>query len=243
MGLYPITFTLSSLAGLLWLGFDPGGLRSSDGEVDPRAAIDAGLTGLVVGLLTARAAYVLTHWSHFATHRADTMRFWLGGLDWPAGVAGGLLGAGFYALVARKRFWPLLDALAIPAAVLAFGSWLGCLLDGCAYGGAADLGALTPRAADTFGAMTNRWPVQGFGAVYSLALVPALYWLGSNLRKKGQLAAAALALIGGGNLALDFLRADPVPTIGCLRWTGVAAAGLCLAAGMVFLLRHRSRPL
>ena len=131
------------------------------------------LIALMAGLLGARAGYVATHWDYFSQRLDETLYFWQGGLSWAAGAFGALIGLAVYILLTRRPFWSLLDALAIPAAIVASAAWLGCLIDRCAYGFKTAPGLLTPPAPDMIGNIAPRWPTQTLGVLLSLIVVGA----------------------------------------------------------------------
>ena len=143
---YPWVFAIGALISLLWLGLQP-----AKQESDQAVRIDAGLIALLAGLIGARIGYVATHWSYFSQRPDQAFYFWQGGLSWAAGAFGALIGLGVYVLLSRHSFWRLVDALAIPAAIVASAAWLGCLIDRCAYGFRTSPGLLTPPAPDMIG--------------------------------------------------------------------------------------------
>ncbi len=198
--------------------------------------IDAGLSALVVGLAGARAGFVLLHWGYYSGKPIEILWFWQGGLSWIGGAAGSILGLTLYALISRRPFWPLADALAIPFAIIALSSWTGCLLDGCAYGHVVEGGLLTPPTLDMFGGQVPRWPTQMVGAVYSLAVLAAMYWLTGRSLRTGVIACLSASLIAAGALALSFTRSDPSLLLAGFRLDTVGSAVLLFAllSGLVW---------
>ncbi len=226
---YPLAFAAGALLGLLWLGLAP--LERQTGADDSVARIDAGLVALFAGLLGGRLAYVLTHWGYYGSRVIESIWFWRGGLSWAGGALAALMGLAVYDRLTRRPFWAAADALAIPAATLGATSWLGCLIDACAYGRRASAGLLTPPAPDLLGNLAPRWPTQAIGGVYSLLIVLLLFRLAQRDLRSGLLAAIALSLLSAGPLALAWIRGDPMPVMAGLRLDGVASAAL-LALGL-----------
>ena len=179
--------------------------------------------GLVLG---GRVAYVAAHWGAFAEHPGQALAFWQGGSAWPGAVAGYLL----CVVVAARRHglpWPALsDALLPYAAGMVMGAWLGCALEGCAYGPAMAHGWPLP---DEAGRVTPRVPLQPL-ALVGLGI---LLWAVETLRARRYPPGfpTGVALLGGGALmgAVGLLRADPV-----FRWGGLSA-DVWAAAGLVLL--------
>ena len=113
--------------------------RASRMGENPDQMIYLAILGLVGGIAGARLAYVLHKWESFA--REDFAGVWdvsSGGLVYYGGLLGAMLLAIAYIALRRLPMRRMLDILA-PAIMLglAFGR-LGCLLNGCCYGGPAD---------------------------------------------------------------------------------------------------------
>ncbi len=235
-GGFPIAFTLGALVGLAWAAL-------SVPAVDRRAQtavtrLDAGLAALVGGLIGARLLYVALHSGYYATNPQQIVWLWDGGLSLSGGVAGALLGVGLVAIRAGVSFWALADALAVPSALLSFAGWVGCLLDGCAYGQRAAYGWLTPASRDLLGQTAPRWPTQSLGALASLGLLALLIVVGPRL-ERGYAALLSLASIAAFSAALSLVRADPTRMFAGLRGEGLAALAILLSAAFMLVLRRR----
>ncbi len=227
---YPWVLAIGALISLIWLGLQPT-QRESEGT----ARIDAGLIALLAGLLGARVGYVATHWGYFSQRPYEALFFWQGGLSWAAGAVGALIGLVVYVLLSRRPFWRLVDALAIPAAIVASAAWLGCFIDRCAYGFRTAPGLLTPPAPDMIGSIAPRWPTQALGGLLSLIVVGVLYWLSHLDLRPGLLAALSLSLVALIALALSFTRGDPMPAFAGIRWDGLGSAAV-LSLGLMALV-------
>jgi phosphatidylglycerol:prolipoprotein diacylglycerol transferase len=227
---YPWVFAIGALISLLWLGLQP-----TQRESDQTVRIDAGLVALLAGLVGARIGYVATHWSYFGQRPEEALYFWQGGLSWAAGAFGALVGLGVYILLSRRSFWRLVDALAIPAAIIASAAWLGCLIDRCAYGFRTASGLLTPPAPDMIGNIAPRWPTQALGGLLSLIVVGILYWLSHLDLRPGLLAALSLSLVALIALTLSFTRGDPMPAFAGIRLDGLGSAAI-LSLGLIALV-------
>ena len=224
---YPWVFAVGALISLVWLG-----LQSTDPESEATAHIDAGLISLLSGLLGARIGYVATHWGYFSQRPDEAFYFWQGGLSWAAGAFGALVGVAIYVLLSRRSFWMHADSLAIPAAIVASAAWLGCLVDRCAYGFKTAPGFLTPPAPDMIGNVAPRWPTQALGALLSLILVGALYYLSRFDLRAGLLAALSLSLVALIALGLSFTRGDPMQALAGIRLDGLGSAAI-LSLGLI----------
>jgi len=146
---FPDGFPVRGYGIMLLLGITSGvGLaiyRGKKGGLDPEVIISLGIWMVVSGVLGARLFYVIEYWhENFAgLSLRDTL---LEIANIPQGglvIFGGLIGAAFgFATFVRKQGLPLLAMadLAAPSMAigLAFGR-VGCLLNGCCYGGQTDL--------------------------------------------------------------------------------------------------------
>jgi phosphatidylglycerol:prolipoprotein diacylglycerol transferase len=228
---------VACLVGLIWLGQADQwerGRRSAGPRSTPVERIDAGLISLGSGLLGARAAFVLTHLGYYSEHFWESIWFWQGGLSWAGGAIGATVGLAAYSVARRRSILALADSLAAPLALLSTAGWLGCLIDGCAYGKRASLSWFTPASPDLLGNLAPRWPTQTIGALLALALLVGLLWIDPRQIRPGMLACLAITVLSGSDLALEFVRADPAPVVGGVRLDAVGA-GVFLAAGVIGL--------
>lgn len=236
---YPLVLIVGVLAGILWAAYIGSGEHPAFQRATEAAAfrLDACVAGLVGALLSARVAYVATHWGYFRLQPLTSLALWEGGLTgWGAGL-GVILGLGGYSLAASRPFWQLADAVAVPATLVVFSGWIGCLLDGCAYGRGLEAGWLTPPSRDLLGQRQPRLPTQSGGALLAagslLALVP---WARAD-HPEGTSGLLALALHSLTALGLSLGRADPVPIYAGARSDTLGYAGVALIAVALFALR------
>jgi phosphatidylglycerol---prolipoprotein diacylglyceryl transferase len=97
----------------------------------PLDAADAGIVGVVGGLLGAKLLWTVEHVSE---GRVSELLFSRGGLSWYGGLIGGV-GAGLAYIVAKG--WPVVPILAAATPALAYGHLIGrigCFLVGDDYG-------------------------------------------------------------------------------------------------------------
>ncbi len=126
--------------------------------ISREAFMSLSLWTVVIGLLGARLFYVIQKWDELGGETLSSklwtsFQFTEGGLVVYGGAMGGLIGILIWTVRNRVRPIPLIDAI-IPAFFigLAFGR-LGCLLNGCCYGGVceSELPAITfPRGAPAY---------------------------------------------------------------------------------------------
>jgi phosphatidylglycerol:prolipoprotein diacylglycerol transferase len=247
---FPILFGLAGLAGVVWLGviepsqpglLDPATLKA----VPSTRRIDLGVAALAGGLLGARLEFCAAHFSYFASHPLDMLAVWQGGLAWGGGAIGAVLALLVAGWLMGVSFWRAADLVALPAAALSFSVWLGCQIDGCAYGFHTPAGWWTTTAPDWLGQVSPRWPTQTVGAITSLLLFAGLYWTAGRTwtqHRPGRLACITVGGIALIALALSLTRADPVAQLAGLRLDLVESLGLLLTAiaGLGFLSRSVS---
>jgi prolipoprotein diacylglyceryltransferase len=230
---FPAFLTMGVAAAFAWLllvGDEPS--MPAVHSTSRVTLIDGALAGLTAGLLSARLAYVMLHWPAFAVDLPAILALWQGGLVGWAGLIGAPIGLALYCRAARAPFWRMADALALPAGLILFSSWLGCLQDGCAYGRAADEAVWAVNAPDWTGMVRRRWPTQTIGAVSAVA---AIGWAYVSQRRwttpSGTGASVSFLLLAAGGLWASFFRADPAATIVGLRHD-LFGYGLLLIGGI-----------
>jgi phosphatidylglycerol:prolipoprotein diacylglycerol transferase len=200
-----------------------------------RNHLSAALWVLLGGLLGGRAVYTALNWPYFQNHLGETALVFLGGLAWPGVLAGGLLALVIYSWASHLPLGRLADAMLPLVTALAVSAWLGCWLDGCAYGPATTAWWGLPGR-DEWGTMAQRMPTQLLGALLTLLVIGLLDWNKKRLHHAGQMAALALLGLSLVVFGLSFLRADPA-----LQWNGLrpdawAALAFTALAGMAFVI-------
>ncbi|MDX1600468.1 MAG: prolipoprotein diacylglyceryl transferase [Anaerolineales bacterium] len=232
---FTILFTLGALGALVWLGL------TKTGRVPQSAPLDAGLSALAGAVVGARLVFVAAHLQYFRTAPLEVFWIWQGGLSGFGAVVGALAGAGIYASFSSQPFWPLVDRLALPAHAPAFAAWVGCLLEGCAYGIRLPNAAWIPASPDILGIAQTRWPTQSLGALATLLAVVLLASLRHRTSTQGLITSSALLYHGGVLLGLSLVRADPVPLVFSLRGDAVGAIGLMAIGIATHLWRQAQR--
>lgn len=229
---FTLFIALALLAALLWLAV----ARS---EQDPGAAIDAALAATAGALFLGRAGFVLFQLSYYSQRPAEIAWFWQGGLSAFGAVLGALLALAAYAQLTRGSLLRLGDRLILPAQLPAFAAWLGCLLEGCAYGFKLAASSWVPPTPDLLGVAQPRWPVQSAGALATLAGLVLLLSLRRRLGS-GFLLATGLTYHGAVLLLLSLVRADPVPLLAGLRSDALGGSALLLI-GLALLFAARRK--
>jgi prolipoprotein diacylglyceryltransferase len=132
----------------------------------------------------------------------------------------------------------MLDALTPGAAFLAACGWLGCLLNGCAYGiethpGQGLLWTLSLELPDLYGIWVPRVAVQLLGAAWGGIVLVIVVFASRWVRMEGLLFPLWLAVYTLGSFGLGFLRADETPLISGWRADQIADLALCLVGVLI----------
>jgi phosphatidylglycerol:prolipoprotein diacylglycerol transferase len=208
----------------------------------PPDAADAGLVGVLGGLIGAKLLWTI---EHAGEAPLTELLFARGGLSWYGGLIGGV-GAGLAYIVLRR--WPVVPTLAAATPALAFGhaiGRIGCFLVGDDYGTPTNLpwGVAFPE-----GLPPTTVPVHPT-QLYEAAALGVLGWLLIRWRRAGVQDAVVLAryLLVAGTLrfAIEFIRVNE-RVIGRLSVAHVASlaavfAGIALLLGYQMLSRSRDR--
>jgi phosphatidylglycerol:prolipoprotein diacylglycerol transferase len=249
-------FTVTGYAALVDVGLLGGAalacLAARRRGLSPTRVLDAALVAALGGLTGARAVYVVAHWAYYEHHTRRALRAWDGGLAWHGALVGALVALLAYcasrrgASSRRTSLRQTLDALTPGAAALAICAWLGCLLDGCAYGletypGQGLLWTLSLELPDLYGIRAPRVAVQLLGAGWSAVVMVVLVIAARRTRLEGLAFPLWLALYTSGSFGLGFLRADEVAVVAGWRADQVADLALAVAGAAALTMGLFSR--
>jgi len=221
--------------GLGWLAW-----RSEPRAARPRVVL--GLAVLAGGLIGGRLAFVAVYAAYYRAHPNEILALPLGGLSWPGAALGGLLVWMAMAWLQKNALLQTADVLVPLFASISLAAWLGCWLDGCAYGQPSEAWYALP-AVDEWGNLAPRWPLQPLGALLSLLILIAHDWART---RAGQPYPGRVASFGFLALALAWwllttLRADPAPRWNGQRLDAWAALGFLLLAAILAIASLKSQ--
>ncbi len=196
----------------------------------PDGALDAGMAGIVGGLLGAKLLWVVEHAGEAPFSELLLSR---GGMSWFGGFAGGLLAG---VAVMRYRRLPVMAVVAAATPALAVGhaiGRIGCFLVGDDYGRPSDL----PWAvAFPEGLPPTTVPVHPTQLYEAFALVPIAWLLIAWRRQRRddrRVLGAYLLLAGGLRFAIEFVRVNE-PVAGVLTVAHLASLAAMLAGAVLF---------
>src|SRR5689334_18291611 len=114
-------------------------------RINPDQLFDFAIIGLLVGIVGARILFVILNWSpskdtttSFAGHPLEALKIWEGGLSLHGGLVAGILFLIWWTRRHKVSMLALADVCAPSWALAYVFGRIGCLLNGCCYGGVCD---------------------------------------------------------------------------------------------------------
>lgn len=245
------TFTIFGLEGYLYglCAFIGAvlmmlGMRLADRKLPQGTVSLFGITGIVLGIICARALYCAVNWSEFV-HNYENPRLMLNWVDGGLSMAGLLLGlllaAALTAKVQKISFARLMDAISIPfgllMAALRFGEQFTDLGVGAAVEGSEKLSWLLLES--RMGVMVEyRLNVWLYEAIAGVVLFLIAVHLFHKLRDHaGDTALIIFSLFGASQILLESMRDDGHMLVIFLRIGQLAAFLIPLAACIILSRR------
>jgi phosphatidylglycerol---prolipoprotein diacylglyceryl transferase len=175
--------------------------RASHFEARDETLSNALTLSLIVGVLSARFAYVLLHWEAYRDNPGESLALNLQGMTLEAGLLASIAVTVIYTRWRGIQLRTLLDILAPGVGVFLTLVPLGFLANGDVIGQPSDV----PWAIDLWS--EDRHPVQLYAAFGGMATLAAWYWL------PGPFAGSQMLVVAGGLavtwLLVGFLLAEP----------------------------------
>lgn len=230
---YGLSFTLGFLNAHLFIRRNRESMGLSQARVYDLTLFIA--IGVLIG---GRTLIVLNNeWPFYREYPELIPAIWVGGFATHGLIIGGALGVVLFCWIYRVPFRPLMDVLAVSAAIiLAFGR-IGNFLDGQIYGSLTEM----PWGVQFPNVEGFRHPVVLYDGIKNILLVPLLLSLRRHDLPPGRLAAVFVILYSGLRIPIDTFREYPITNFGIP--TGQMLNWLMLAIGFVLLLIniYRSR--
>ena len=196
------------------------------------------ILGLLGGVIGGRLAFVGLNAGYFWAHPAQILALWEGGMTFYGGMGGGLL-AGVLACRAKKVVVGNMGDLAALAFPIGYAlGRVGCLLNGCCYGGACDL-PWAVRYHEPNGTLSiPSHPVPIYSAIISVGIYCLLLPIEKNRTFKGQVLWAYITMYAVYRFFIEFFRegvtAD-VTSILHLTQGQIASVLLALFSAAIYL--------
>lgn len=105
----------------------------------PDQVYDASFWALILGIIGARLFFIVQEWPYYSKHTAELFSWQFAGLTSFGGLVMGAVGLFLWSRHAKKSFIRMLDVIAAPFLIAHAIGRIGCLLNGCCYGGQCDL--------------------------------------------------------------------------------------------------------
>src|SRR5581483_4777450 len=159
---------------------------------------------LAAGVLVGGRAVVVfvNEWPFYRNHLWLVPAIWIGGLATHGLIAGGAAGVFAFCRIHRVPVRPVLDALAVSAALILACGRVGNFIDGQIVGTVTSV----PWAVKFPDAPGFRHPVVLYDGIKNLLLVPLLLWIGRRSRTPGRVAASFLVLYPALRIPIDLFR-------------------------------------
>jgi phosphatidylglycerol---prolipoprotein diacylglyceryl transferase len=167
---------------------------------------------IAVGTLVGGRSLVVfnNEWDFYREHPSLIPAIWNGGLATHGLITGGFAGVLLFCSVRRVPFRPILDALAIPAAVILACGRIGNFIDGQIVGSLTDVPwAVKFPEADGF-----RHPVVLYDGLKNFLLVPLLMLVRRYDVPPGRLGALFVFMYASLRIPIDLFREYPITLFG-----------------------------
>jgi len=181
-------------------------------RIHPDQIFDMAIPCLLFGLIGARIVFALLNWSLYSAHPVDVLKIWSGGLA----LHGGMLFAIIYLLcfcrIKRIPFLAAADVCAVSWAIAYAIGRVGCLLNGCCYGGACDMPWAIRFPDERFAASNPpvytvpSHPTQLYGSAFNLVFFLILCWWEKQRRPDGEIFYAYIGMYGLYRFIVEYFR-------------------------------------
>jgi phosphatidylglycerol:prolipoprotein diacylglycerol transferase len=189
-------------------------------------------TGVLVG---GRLIVLNNEWAFYREHLDLVPAVWIGGMATHGLIIGGFAGVTLFCLLRHKPLLVMLDAMAIPAALILAVGRLGNFIDGQIVGSVTSV----PWAVKFPDAEGFRHPVVLYDGLKNLLIVPVLLHARRRGVPPGGLAARFLFLYAFPRIFIDYFREYPLTLFGLP--SGQTMNLLMSGAGLAAIWRNRRR--
>ena len=217
--------------------------------IHPDTVMDTGLGLLFAGIIGARLLYVAQEWKSYAGNPLSIFQIWSGGLSLHGSLIFGILWLAWFCRKKRVSVMAMGDlaATCFPIAY-AFGR-IGCLLNGCCYGGQCALpwAVRFPDEAHPGFLTLPSHPVQFYAFVIHLAFFGLLALYERQSRRDGDMFYGYIVLYGIYRYAMEYFRAGVTSTylVPALHLTDTHIISIIMVIGGfagLFWLRKNRKP-
>jgi|DewCreStandDraft_4_1066084.scaffolds.fasta_scaffold138158_1 phosphatidylglycerol:prolipoprotein diacylglycerol transferase len=195
IGNFPVrSFGLVLVVGFL-VGIWMARRRASRFGLNPEKLWDLAILLIVFGVLGSRLAFIVQEWDHFSRHTNEIFSLRFDGLTSFGGIILGLVVMTIWCRRTKTPFLAAMDVFAVPFLVASAIGRVGCLLNGCCYGGPTDL----PWGVHFVDVPGAHHPAQLYDSLMCLAGAGLIAWSERRRLASGE------PLVQGRSMSLMFL--------------------------------------
>ncbi len=202
----------------------------------PDKITDAGFWALLAGVLGARIVFILQDLPHYLKNTDELFSLQFQGLTSFGGLIFAIVAFGIWAKRERIPIQRVFDLVAPAYLVGHMIGRLGCLFNGCCYGGVCDPNFIL--ATHFVGRPDAHHPAQVYDAFFNLLALGGFYLLERRGMRMGQVAAFALGAHGLSRFVYEFWRAGTPKEVrdGLASSTTMGSLPITEAQVMAFVL-------
>ncbi len=196
------------------------------------------LVSIPAGIIFSRLLHVIDEWDYYSQYPSQIIG--TEGLTIFGAIVGAALAIWVYTRITHLNFGYITDVVA-PGIVLAQAiGRVGCLLNGCCYGGETDIWcAITYTDPDSAGPIgVSVHPTQVYEIIFLLLAFIPLYKLRGRLRPDGSLFLIYLSLYSIWRIVIGFVREGEIFLFGLQQ---AQILGIAVLAVTISLLIYRTR--
>lgn len=196
--------------------------------------LDFLLYAIPIGILGARAYYVIFSWDYYSQNLSQIINIRNGGLAIHGAVIAGVITGIIFCKIRKINFLELID-LVIPSLILgqAIGRW-GNYVNQEAYGGPTDL---------PWGIMVNGQKVHPtflYESIINILIFIFLLWFRKNKKASdGQIFGLYLILYSSGRFFIEGLRTDSLMFMGMRVAQLVSISAIIIGAGLLLYVKNK----
>ncbi len=203
---------------------------------------DVSFFALLFGILGARVVFILQDLPHYLAHRDELLSIQFQGLTSFGGLLFGFAYLCIWAVRSKVPLISLLDLMIAPMLLGQAVGRIGCLMNGCCYGGVCPTG--TPWGIHVDGLTGLYHPAQIYESFLDLAGLLILFSLEKRGLNKGQSFGAGLVLYGLARFIYEYWRAGfsstYIPGLNITDAQAAAGAMVLIGAGVFIAFRNRA---
>ena len=203
---------------------------------------DISFYALLFGILGARVVFILQELPHYLANPHELFSWQFQGLTSFGGILFGLIFVWIWSARTKSPFISMMDLMIAPLLLGQAIGRVGCLLNGCCYGGVCPSGL--PWAIHVEGVSSLHHPAQIYESLMDLAGLAILLTLEKRGLAKGQSFSIGLILYGMARFIYEFWRAGNsstyIPGLPITDAQAVAGAMALIGVALFIVFKNRA---